>query len=73
MVPSLLSLKLLIVFDRGTPPLSLFTAEGLSIFISRSLKIGALYEMDSTSVKVIHHLQFEMKHFSSYQMIFNAY
>jgi hypothetical protein len=33
-------------------------AEGISVFISRSLKIDALYGMDSASVKAIHHLQF---------------
>jgi hypothetical protein len=42
--------------------LSLFlfclAAKGIFVFISRSLKIGALYGMDFAGVKVIHHLQF---------------
>jgi len=45
---------------RQGDPLSLFlfclVVEGISIFISRSLKMGALYGMDSTGIKDIHHL-----------------
>jgi hypothetical protein len=44
--------------DPISPLLFCLTAKGLSVFISRSLKIGVLYEMDSASVKAIHHLQF---------------
>jgi len=44
--------------DPLSPFLFCLAAEGISVFISRSLKIGALYGMDSAGIKDIHHLQF---------------
>ena len=40
------------------PFLFCLAAEGIFIFISRSLKIGALYGKDYAGVQAIHHLQF---------------
>ena len=42
--------------DPLSPFLFCLATESISVLISRSLKIGALYGMDSAGVKVIHHL-----------------
>jgi hypothetical protein len=42
--------------DPLSPFLFCLVAEGISVFIRKSLKMGALYDMDSAGIKDIHHL-----------------
>jgi hypothetical protein len=44
--------------DPLSPFLFCLAAEGISILINRSLKMGALYDMDSAGITYIHYLQF---------------